>query len=231
MSDSGISPDASVRTEKTADAPPQPPEVRPVPLRIFLVRHGQSTWNESGRIQGQLDPPLSPLGHEQAARLASRFAGRNWAGFYSSDLRRAVETASPLGAAMGREPTMSPDLREIFLGEWEGLSREEVVERHPREWELWTSRPSYDDVPGGEGAAAFEARVERVLDRIIAAHEVGDVLVVTHGGVIQVALGRIIGRSSHGFFPFLTENTSVSVLHRSRSRFVIASVNDTCHLH
>ena len=215
-------------------SPPEPPELplptRPAPARLILVRHGESTWNAEHRIQGQLDPPLSDEGLRQAGHLAVRLAKRKFVGFYSSDLTRARQTAGAVAARIGQEPELDPGLREVYLGEWEGLHTAELAERYPAAWESWTVEPSWDLVPGGEGGREFEARVNGTLDRIIALHPHGDVLVVTHGGVIQVALHRIVGRPSQGLFPFRIQNTSISVIEKRSGRFVISSVNDTGHL-
>src|SRR6266571_6575575 len=119
---------ASIDSE-IAFARPEPPELplpaKPSPARLLLVRHGESTWNREHRIQGQLDPPLSAEGRRQAARLAHRLTGRKPHGLYTSDLRRAVETAAPIEQITGLQATKLPELREIFLGEWEGLQTEE----------------------------------------------------------------------------------------------------------
>jgi probable phosphoglycerate mutase len=197
---------------------------------LLLVRHGQSTWNSERRIQGQLDPPLSEEGRRQAMRVGRRLAQHDFAGFYSSDLKRALETASAIGAVTGGSPRPSTGLREIFLGEWEGLNTQELAQRFPEAWARWTEEPSWDVVPGGEGAVAFEKRVVAEIDSILARHEHGDVLVVTHGGVIQVALHRIVGRPNHGLFPFRIENASISVIEKRNGRFVVSGVNDTSHL-
>jgi broad specificity phosphatase PhoE len=197
---------------------------------LLLVRHGQSTWNREHRIQGQLDPPLSEEGRRQAASLAHRLAGRRLAGFYASDLRRAWETAETIGAANGLEPEPAIGLREIFLGAWEGLHTQELAARFPDAWARWTEEPNWDLVPDGEGAALFEARVVAALDAIFDMHPHGDVLAVTHGGVIQVALHRVVGRPSHGLFPFKIQNASMSVIEKRENRLVIAGVNDTSHL-
>jgi probable phosphoglycerate mutase len=205
---------------------------RPAPARLLLVRHGESTWNSERRVQGQHDPPLSSRGREQARELAGRLAGLRLAAFYSSDLRRAWETAQPIAEVIGREPTPLPGLREIALGEWEGKTREELMAEFPAEWAEWARKPSWDIVPGGEGAAPFEERVLATLAALQADLERGDVLCVTHGGVIQVALGSVVapGRGSDGLFPFLIENCSLTVLQRTATRTVVTAVNDTCHL-
>jgi broad specificity phosphatase PhoE len=163
-------------------------------------------------------------------QVARRLAHRRLAGFYSSDLKRAFETADVISAAVATTPTPSPGLREIYLGSWEGLTTEELARRFPKEWVLWTQEPSWDLVRGGEGAVPFEARVNLELDSIFARHPDGDVLVVTHGGVIQVALHRVVGRPNHGLFPFRIENASISVIEKRNGRFVVSGVNDTSHL-
>ena len=197
---------------------------------MLLVRHGQSTWNREHRIQGQLDPPLSEEGRRQAERVAQRFAGRRLAGSYSSDLKRAFQTAQAIQAVSGISPEPMAGLREIYLGEWEGLHTEELAERFPGAWARWHDEPDWDLVPGGEGAAPFETRVSATMDSILERHQHGDVVVVTHGGVIQAALHRVVGRASRGLFPFKIQNASISVIERRDHRLIIAGVNDTSHL-
>jgi len=203
---------------------------RPAPTRLVLVRHGQSTWNREHRIQGQLDPPLAAEGRRQAELLGARLAGRNFAAHYASDLKRAFETADIIGSRIGLAPRPEPSLREIFLGEWEGLRTDEIAARYPDAWARWVEEPDWDVVPGGEGESAFDARVARAVDDIFQRHPHGDVLVVTHGGVIQVALHRIVGKPSRGLFPFRIQNASISLIERRDGRMVIGGVNDIGHL-
>ena len=197
---------------------------------MLLVRHGQSTWNREHRIQGQLDPPLSDEGRRQAEHVGRRLRGRRLAGFYASDLRRAFETAELIGAAIGLAPEPTPGLREIYLGEWEGLRTEELAERYPEAWAGWTNEPNWDLVPGGESAALFETRIAGALDVIFRRHDRGEVLVVTHGGVIQIALHRVVGRPSRGLFPFKIQNASISVIEKRDGHLIIGGVNDVAHL-
>jgi alpha-ribazole phosphatase/probable phosphoglycerate mutase len=211
--------------------PPDPPEsTRSQQLRLVFIRHGSSTWNDERRIQGQLDPPLSEKGRDQARKLGARFRDTQVDAFYSSDLARARETAEAIAEEIGRRPEYLAELREVALGEWEGLQRAEIIARYPEQWSRWTEHPSWDIVPGGEGTEAFETRVGAAIEGLIARHHSGQVLVVTHGGVIQVALLRVVGRSSNGLFPFTIDNTSVTVLQGSPERLLVGGVNDTCHL-
>jgi len=194
------------------------------------VRHGESTWNREHRIQGQLDPPLSEHGRAQAALLARRLASSRAEAIYASDLKRALETAAPVASATGLEVQPLAELREIFLGDWEGLHTAELAERFPEVWASWTSEPNWDLVPGGEGAAEFETRVGAVLDGIIERHPHGEAIVVTHGGVVQIALHRIVGKPSRGLFPFRISNASITLIEKREGRFIIAGVNDIGHL-
>jgi 2,3-bisphosphoglycerate-dependent phosphoglycerate mutase len=205
-------------------------EERQPPARVYLVRHGESTWNREHRIQGQSDPPLSDDGRRQAELVGRRLTGRTFSAFFASDLARASETALEIGSAIGCAPQPDESLREIFLGEWEGLTTIEIAERYPSAWASWRREPDWDLVPGGEGAVPFEARVATAIDRIFNAHHQGDVLVVTHGGVIQVALHRVLGRPGRGLFAFRIQNASISVLERRDGRTVIGRVNDVAHL-
>jgi probable phosphoglycerate mutase len=162
--------------------------------------------------------------------LGLRLAGRRFAGFYASDLRRAFETAEIVGATIGVTPQPNEGLREVFLGEWEGRTTQEIAAEFPDAWAAWVLEPDWDVVPGGEGAAAFDVRVAGAIDAIVNAHPHGDVIVVTHGGVIQVALHRIVGRPSQGLFPFKIQNASITVIERRDGRTVIGGVNDVGHL-
>jgi broad specificity phosphatase PhoE len=162
--------------------------------------------------------------------VAERFVGHRLEAIYSSDLVRARRTAELISVAAGLEPATDPGLREIALGAWEGKTREELIDEYPELWERWSREPDWDIVPGGEGARPFADRVNATLERIRERHPHGDVLCVTHGGVIQVAVLDVVGRASRGAFPFLIENCSLTVIQRTGRRTVVTAVNDTCHL-
>jgi len=156
-----------------------------VATRLLLVRHGQSTWNAEGRWQGQADPPLSPLGEEQARAGASSAELDGIATCWSSDLQRALRTAELL--ADGRAtPTVDARLRERSAGEWEGLTRDEIEAGWPG-FLAEHRRPS-----GWEDDDALLARALVALTEIAAATVADRAVVVTHGGVIR-ALERRLG--------------------------------------
>jgi broad specificity phosphatase PhoE len=220
-------PSGTTLTPAAPDTEAPPPVVS---SRLLLVRHGESTWNRERRIQGQLDPPLTERGETQARELAERLAGHDVAALYCSDLKRCLQTARPIAEAVGVEPVLMPELREIALGEWQGKTSKELAEEYPELWDRWTRRPSWDLVPGGEGAAAFERRTQHAVELAFAQHPEGDILCVTHGGVVQVTLSSVVGRGVDGIFPFLIQNCSLTVFQRSQRGLVITAVNDTCHL-
>jgi probable phosphoglycerate mutase len=171
--------------------------------RILLVRHGQSEWNAAGRWQGQADPPLSDVGRLQA-RAAARALGAVDAVF-ASDLQRASETAEIIAGELGVGPvTLDPDLRERDAGEWSGLTRAEIDERYPGYLDpppadkhtSFAGAPGRDSPqrrpPGWEDDGSVTERALRALARIGAQVGGGDVLAVTHGGLIYV-LERHLG--------------------------------------
>ena len=151
--------------------------------RLLLVRHGESEWNAAGRWQGWGDPPLTDLGRQQAARAAEALAG-SVDHVATSDLARARQTADILASALGiGDVDVDPDLRELDVGEWTGLTNDELVERFPDEIARWRNGPRTAP-PRGEHYDAFGERIARGLGRLAAAHPRGSVVVVAHGGVI-----------------------------------------------
>jgi broad specificity phosphatase PhoE len=161
--------------------------------RILLVRHGQSVWNADGRWQGQADPPLSELGAEQAV-LAARSLGTVDA-VYASDLARAHHTAELVATHLGTDVAVEPRLRERRAGEWEGRTRAEIDHEWPGYLESGRRPPGY------EPDDSVLARVLAALETIASAHD-GDVLVITHGGVVRV-VERHLGGEADGLIPNL----------------------------
>ena len=160
--------------------------------RVLLVRHGQSEWNAVGRWQGQADPPLSDVGRAQARAAASSLGALD--AVFASDLQRATETAAIISAELGVGPVVvDPDLRERDAGEWSGLTRAEIEERYPG---YLDGTPSFASggsrrPPGWESDESVLERALRALATIGSAVDGGDVLAVTHGGLIYVVEGHL----------------------------------------
>ena len=150
--------------------------------RILLARHGETEWNRLGRWQGHADPPLNDTGRQQAETLAAQLDDDGISSVYSSDLRRASETAGIVAERLGLPVTEDPALREIDVGSWSGLTREEVRERYPEGFARWLAGDIGHD---GETREQLEDRVVGAVERIAQAHPDEHVLVVTHGGAIR----------------------------------------------
>jgi broad specificity phosphatase PhoE len=155
-----------------------------VTTRILLVRHGESEWNASGRWQGWAESPLSNLGRQQAFEAAGAVGAVD--AIVASDLERAVQTALIISEAIGIGPVVTePDLRERDVGEWTGLSKAEIDERWPGALEQWR-RGELPSPPGGERNDDIIVRYEGALRRIASTFDGGEVLAVSHGGVMRL---------------------------------------------
>jgi broad specificity phosphatase PhoE len=160
---------------------------------LLLARHGETDWNRDSRFQGQADPPLNERGRAQAAELAELVAGDAVGAVYSSPLRRAYETAEIVAARLRLPVVPLEGLREIDVGEWQGLTRSEVERRYPEAFARWLE---FDT--GWQEGESYEALGERVLAalrRIAEAHPGDRVVAVTHGGPLRAVFAAAAGVS------------------------------------
>lgn len=158
---------------------------------LLLARHGATNWTREKRWQGQADPPLNQRGRKQARALARNLAGVHIEAIYSSDLRRASQTAAIVADEQGVEVRLDPALRENDFGDWTGLRRNEVERRFP-EGEL-RRRRGLKGWRGGESYEEMADRVVRAVSQIAAAHREEEVLVVTHNGPIRAIHAQALG--------------------------------------
>jgi 2,3-bisphosphoglycerate-dependent phosphoglycerate mutase len=204
----------------------------PGATEILLVRHGESEPAVDGRpftlVDGQGDPALSPEGRLQALRVCARLVAQKIDALYVTTLRRTVETASALSEALDLPSTVEPDLREVFVGEWEGgLLRRMMTEMGPIARRV-TEEQRWDAIPGAEPADAFARRLRAAVARIAATHPDERVAVFTHGGVIGELLHQATGSEPFTFTG--ADNASISHLVVTSERWVLRSFNDTAHL-
>lgn len=193
---------------------------------VWFIRHGETEWNASKRFQGHLDIPLSPKGIGQAFRLAERLSRsqESFDSLYSSDLRRAAETAAPLAQALRLPLLTTPLLREIDVGELAGLSRLEAEARFPEFMAQALRDPWNTPRPRGESMAQVAQRLQAFLEGL----PQGRHLVITHGGVIRAALKLALDLDGNAWRRFHIQNTSITRI-RFPQREVI-SVGDVGHL-
>lgn len=221
--------------------PSSPPEgfrqhrFTPAPgaTRILLARHGESAAAHPDRpfplTGGHGDPPLHPNGMAQAEALGRRLAQtEDIAAIYVTTLVRTHQTAAPLARRTGLEPIVEPDLREVFLGEWEGGGlRVHAAAGDPIFAEV-VRQQRWDVIPGAEPLADFDGRLQAGIARIAAAHPDQTVVAVVHGGVIGQLLAHATGVKGFAFAG--ADNASVSELVVSGAQHVLRRFNDTAHL-
>jgi 2,3-bisphosphoglycerate-dependent phosphoglycerate mutase len=199
---------------------------------LLIVRHGESAPARldapAPRVEGHSDPELAPEGRAQAEQLADRLVHEHIDAIYVTSLRRTHETAAPLAARLDIEPRVEPDLREVYLGEWEGIAfRKHVAEGHPIALQMFAEK-RWDVIPGAESNAGFADRVGGALRRIVAAHPGERVVVVVHGGVIGQALALATGASTFSFVG--ADNASISQIVAMPDSWMLRRYNDTAHL-
>lgn len=164
---------------------------------ILLTRHGESDWNRARRWQGFADRPLTETGRERDCLLAERLADTELDAVYSSDLQRARETAEIVARSKGLRVETTPDLREVDVGSWSGLTRTEAEARFPEAYARWLQGgEGWDD---GETYAGMSRRVVGAILRIAAKHPNGRVLVVAHGGSIRAVHAAALGVDVHTY--------------------------------
>jgi broad specificity phosphatase PhoE len=192
--------------------------------RLVLVRH--ATAEGDGRFQGQADVPLSPAGRRQLPTLCRKLSRYKITVAYASDLCRARLTAAFAARRLGVRLEVRPGLREMHFGKWQGLSWEQVLEQSPQSARRWAKQFPQGRVPGGERFAQFKARIRRELRAIAAANPARSVLVVTHAGVIRVALASALAMPDRNLFRFAVDPCGLSVIDHFRHGVVVRCVND-----
>lgn len=200
---------------------------------ILLVRHGESApahpERPFDRRDGHADPPLDPFGVRQAELLGERLRHEDIAAVYVTTLQRTHQTAAPLAAHLGLTPVEAPDLREVYLGDWEegGEFRRRAATRDPVFEQIFVQE-RWDVIPNAEPHDNFDARTWRGFQEIVNKHPDERVVIVSHGGVIGHLLHRIT--SSRRFAFSGTDNASISEIVADGDRIILRRYNDVAHL-
>jgi len=191
---------------------------------IFLVRHAESEWNASGLWQGHADPPLSEKGRGQLSALVTKLSevltSQRPTRIVCSDLIRARQTAEALGAGFGLSVQSDRGLRELDVGDWSGLRREEIEARSPEILARFEAGDSDARPPGGETRKEIRHRARFALRRIVNADAWGRILVVSHLGLIRALLpGAELGNAE-----FLQVAAADALTRRQRSEVAESEV-------
>ena len=199
---------------------------------IYLVRHGESRAATEGElfplVNGQGDPELSNEGRAQALKVAEKLISFPIDAVYVTNLRRTLETATPLCKRLGLEPIEEPDLREVHLGDWEGgVFRAKAHENHPL-YQKMQGQQRWDVIPNAESSESFKLRIGEALRKVIKDNRGKLVVAVVHGGVI----GQILSEAAQSR-PFAfngSDNGSISRIVSIEGKLILRAFNQTDHL-
>jgi probable phosphoglycerate mutase len=198
--------------------------------RIVAIRHGETDWNVSTRIQGQLDVGLNGTGRWQARRVASALADDALDAVYASDLSRAHETASALAASQGLTVQLDRGLRERAFGVFEGLTFTEIEQRFPEQALRWRRREADFGPPGGEVLATFFDRVVASVIALADRHRGEHIAIVTHGGVLDALYRAASGLSLDAPRSWQVANATINRLLCGDGGLTLVGWNDHFHL-
>ena len=197
---------------------------------ILLIRHGETVWNQQGRMQGQHDSPLTPMGLQQARQLARRMKEVDFTALYSSDLGRAHQTARCIADATGHEVFADQGLRERDFGIFEGLTNAEIRVKYPDDHALFAKRDPEYRMSGGESAAEFRERVMRTLEAIVQRHPGERIVAVSHGLVLDALYRTACGMALDVPRGFPLLNCSVNTFRHRPEGWLAVAVCDVAHL-
>lgn len=200
-------------------------------VRLCLVRHGETAWNIERRIQGQIDIPLNAHGEVQAQATAGALAPVRFDAMYSSDLSRAHATANAVAERQGQTLFSEPALRERNYGAFQGLTYAEAEVRFPDDYPRFIARdPAYAFPDGGESLIVFSQRVRAELERIADRHTDGCVLIVTHGGVLDIIHRLVTGKPLDTPRDFTIPNAALNWICRDDTGWSLLSWGEHAHL-
>jgi len=193
--------------------------------RLFLVRHGEVSTCSSGLLYGHTDVELSETGREQSRWVADILSNTPVAAIYSSDLKRAINTAEAIAKRHCIEVTKVEDLREINMGSWEGRAIVEVSMEYPELIDCLYKNPIEFAYPNGESFAAFEKRVLTALSTIRSRHSNDSFAIVAHGGVCRMILGQALGMAPQNWLRISQDYGCINVIDWYDDRPIVRKVN------
>ena len=198
----------------------------------FLVRHGETTWNDEGRAQGQSDTPLNARGRAQAALTATRLDPLDFEAAYCSDLSRVAHTADAIMSGRDMPLIKMKSLREKAFGEWEGLTFQEVEKSHPSMFRRLFDEDIEFAPPGGESDIQLYARMKATVDELIERHadSEGNILVVGHGGSLRGLIVSLMDMPAEYMWRLRLSNCSITVVNIFDGGAALDLLNDTSHL-
>jgi broad specificity phosphatase PhoE len=199
-------------------------------INLILIRHGETNWNLTQKCQGFSDIELNQNGRRQIKELAQSLKSDEISAVYSSDLRRAKDTAAEIAKFHNLSINVDPDLREMNQGNFEGLSFSEIRELYSELLTEWRRNPEAVRIPGGETLIEVQERAWKSVQRIIKTHHNENVVAVSHNFTIITLLCKFMGIRLRDFFNFKINAASKNVVIINKGSFKIDLQNDTTHL-
>ena len=198
---------------------------------FVFIRHGETDWNRQQRFQGHADVPLNEIGLAQAARLGERLAAESADGLVSSDLQRARQTMQPIATRWSQVPALERGLREQNFGVLEGLDVPTIKARHADLWAQWLEQRADFALPGGgESLRQFHARVIDAVRALAEQNPGRTLVVVTHGGVLDMLWRTAHGITLDGLRSCEIPNTGINRLRWNQGTLDILQWADAAHL-
>jgi broad specificity phosphatase PhoE len=198
--------------------------------KVYLIRHGETEWNIIGRWQGILDAPLNEIGQEQARKLAAYLGKEKIEAIYTSDLSRAADTAQVLAHALKLSPIVDKRLRELDIGVFQGLTKPEILQKYPQEFEAFTAHPFDYRIPQGESRQQLQERMLEAWQDLISREGVHEIAIVTHGGAIKMLLSALYPEQKDSFEAQDFPNVSITGLKRLEGSWQIVELAQIAHL-
>ena len=198
--------------------------------KLYLVRHGESEWNKLKKIQGQQDVSLTNKGIEQAKITGKRLMKEKIQKIYSSDLKRAYDSAKIIGEILNVEVIPLKELREINFGIWEGLTEDIVKSKFNKEHEKWLKEPEKLKNEGAETIKELQERVMKGVNKIINQEKVDNILIVSHSAALKTIILGLLGMDLSYFKNLSLKNLSLSIIEFRQYNRVLTLLNDTNHL-
>ncbi|MGF1461178.1 MAG: histidine phosphatase family protein [Leptolyngbyaceae cyanobacterium] len=162
-------------------------------LCVYLLRHGETEASQDDVFCGELNPDLTAAGLEMARHFANKYAQMTWEAVYVSPMRRTLATATPFCEAIGLEMHQRDGLKEMFFGQWENMTKEQVSEQFSQDYVRWLTEPAWNPPTGGETAVQVASRAALILSEIEDKYPDGNVLVVAHKSTLRLVLCSLLG--------------------------------------
>lgn len=198
--------------------------------KIYFARHGETDWNKDGRYQGWTDISLSETGRKQAACLAKRFEEIPIDAVYSSSLRRAYDTAKIVAERKNLPVIIEDSFKEINFGEWEGHTAPELEEKFGEHYIKFFHEPYEHTFPGDGSFQNVTKRIARGLISVLEKYRDRNVLIISHGGIIRLAIIYLMEMDGSFYRKLWIDNTGVSIIEWKEDSKLLRCLNDFSHL-